>query len=323
MYRYAGGMTPLLFAAREGCSACARELVEHGANIDLSDPKGVTPLFLAIDNFHFDTAKYLIEAGANPNKWDWWGRTPLFAAVDMNSIPAGGRPDRRSLDETSSLELVAMLLERGANPNAQLKLTPPYRSIVDDRGCDSMLTTGMTALLRAAKTFDVSAMQLLISHGARVDLPNAAGIAPIMAAAGLGSSECDPRGYGPGIPHYQTADVQQASIAALEVLLDAGADINARARAHNGAASRRDGQTALFGAASWGWADTVRFLVDQGASIDVVDAQANTAVDAAMGRAGGRGRGATNEVNTDIASLLLELCTAQAECDAKALGGDI
>ena len=65
MYRPMGGLTPLLFAAREGCLECARALVEAGADINLTDPKNITPLFLAIDNFHFDLAKYLIEKGAN------------------------------------------------------------------------------------------------------------------------------------------------------------------------------------------------------------------------------------------------------------------
>ena len=49
-------LTPLLYAAREGCVECARALVEGGADIDLTGlPQGITPLFLmALDNFHFD-----------------------------------------------------------------------------------------------------------------------------------------------------------------------------------------------------------------------------------------------------------------------------
>ncbi len=198
MYRPMGGLTPLLFAAREGCLECARALVEAGAPIDQADPKNVTPLFLAVDNFHFDLAKYLIEKGANVNKWDWWGRTALYSAVDLNTMPHGGRADRMSTDATTSLDIIKLLLEKGANPNVQLKLgVVPYRHIGDDRGCDNMLTIGTTPLLRAAKTFDTAAMKLLIAHKARLDLPNVSGISPIMAAAGYGSVECDPRGYGP------------------------------------------------------------------------------------------------------------------------------
>ena len=75
--------------------------------------------------------------------------------------------------------------------------------------------------------------------------PNVDGVTPVMAAAGFGSVECDIRGYGIGIPHYLTPDVQQASIAALEVLIEAGADVNDRNT--GGRRGRGPGQTALFG----------------------------------------------------------------------------
>jgi len=314
MYRPNGGLTPLLFAAREGCLECARALVAGGANVNLPDPKNVTPLFLAVDNFHFDVAKYLLEAGANPNKWDWWGRTPLYAAVDLNTLPHGGRADRMSTDRTTSLEIVELLLGKGANANVQLKLLPPYRHIGDDRGCDSMLTVGTTPLLRAAKTFDAGAMKLLIEHGARVDLPNVSGITPVMAAAGYGSVECDPRGYGPGIPHYLTSDVQEKAIEALRVLLEAGAQVNMRTTADRGN-GRAHGQTALFGAAFWGWNGVAKFLVERGAKIDVADAKGLTPVDAALGKAGGHGRGQTTEVHQDTADTLVDLCKQQKDCD--------
>jgi ankyrin repeat protein len=320
MYRPMGGLTPLLFAAREGCLECARALVEAGADVDLTDPKNITPLFLAIDNFHFDVAKYLIEAGANPNKWDWWGRTPLYSAVDLNTLPHGGRADRRSTDSTTSLEIIELLLAKGANPNVQLKLgVAPYRHIGDDRGCDTMLTTGTTPLLRAAKTFDAAATKLLIAHGARLDLPNVSGIAPVMAAAGYGSVECDPRGYGPGIPHYVTPDVEQKSIEALRVLLDAGANVNQRTIADRGRDNAR-GQTALFGAAFWGWNDVVEYLAKHGAQIDATDADGRTAVDAARGRAGGHERGSSIQVFDDTAELLRSLCLEQSGCRAPAPG---
>jgi len=314
MYRPFGGLTPLLFAAREGCLECVRSLIAAGASLDLSDPKGVTALFLAIDNFHFDTAKLLIEAGANPNKWDWWGRTPLYSAVDVNTLPHGGRADRRSVDATSSTEIIALLLEAGAWPNVQLKLLPPYRHIGDDRGCDNMLVAGTTPLLRAAKTFDSAAIELLIEHGANVDLPNDGGITPVMAAAGVGSVECDARGYGPGIPHYMAPDTEERSVAALKLLLDADANIQARTLSGR-AGARSAGRTALFGAAFWGWNDVVDYLVERGAKIAVAERGGLTPVDAAMGRAGGHGRGSTIEVYEDTAARLRELCEQQDGCD--------
>src|SRR4029079_2495906 len=87
----------------------------------------ITPLIMAIDNLHFDTAAYLIQAGATLDMWDWWGRRPLYIAVDMNTLPRGGSTHRAAPDKTTALQLVQMILDRGANPNVQLKILPPYR----------------------------------------------------------------------------------------------------------------------------------------------------------------------------------------------------
>jgi ankyrin repeat protein len=307
-------MTALLYAAREGCAECARLLVESGADPDLGDPRNVTPLNNALNNSHFDVAAVLLDAGANVDKFDRWGRTPLYTAVDMSTVPHGGRPDIPSLSKTTSIEIIERLLAGGANPNIQLKLAPPYRDIRYDRGCDRMLTTPATPLLRAAKTFSVDAMRLLIEHGAMLELPNENGTTPVMAAAGYESLECDIRGYGPGIPHYETDDVEEKSIAALAVLLDAGADVNARTIAGR----MGIGQTALFGAAFWGWNDVVEYLVQRGAKIDLADDKGRTAIDAALGRAGGHERGTAVEVYQDTAELLERLCREQAGCDLTA-----
>jgi ankyrin repeat protein len=186
IYRPAGGLTPLLYASREGCVDCAKALVEGGAQLNLADPDGISPLLMAIINDHYDLASYLIDKGANANKWDLWGRAPLYAAIDLNTIPRGGRADRPSLDETTPLQIAEKLITAGANVNMQLKLAPPFRNIGNDRGLDGLLTTGTTPLLRAAKALDAPAIRLLLAHGARLDLPNARGITPLMAAAGMG-----------------------------------------------------------------------------------------------------------------------------------------
>jgi len=314
LYRPYGGMTALMYAGRQGCVDCARLLVEGGADPDLTFARGVTALIIAINNMHFDVATYLVGAGATLDMWDWWGRSAIYAAVDMSTIPHGGRPDRRSTDETTALELIEQMLDAGANPNLQLKLSPPYRARGPDRGCDSMLTTGATPLLRAAKTFDTGAMKLLIAHGALLELPNESGITPLMAAAGYGSVECDIRGYGPNIPHYLTDDVESKSIEALEVLLAAGADINAHTTGGPGRRGKGPGQTALFGAAFWGWNDVVEFLVEHGARIDAADAEGRTAVDAALGRAGGHERGQSIQMFPETADLLRSLCSARPGC---------
>jgi ankyrin len=293
IYRPAGGLTPLLYAAREGCVDCARALVEKGAEINLADPEGLGPLLTAIINMQFDTAAYLIGAGANPNQWDLWGRAPLYAAVDVNTIPRGGRPDLPSLDETSSLDIIRMLLEAGANANARVRLPPPLRNVGNDRGLDRLITTGTTPLLRAAKALDAPAIRLLLAKGADLTLTNAQGVTPTMAAAGLGSVDADTRGF------YLSEDTQQRSIESLTRLLDAGGDINAKD-------SR--GLTALHEAARWGWNDVVTFLVSRGADLNAKDAKGNTPVDSALGKAGGNSRGGARiDVHEDTAALLKKL----------------
>ncbi len=287
-----GAMTAMLFAVREGCLECVKALLEKGANIDLADPEGVTPLISAVFNAHFDVAKYLIEKGANVNKFDWWGRTPLYLAVDYNTLPHGGRPDQPSLDETLPIDIVRMLLEKGANPNIQLKLFPPFRATGNDRGLDGMLTIGTTPLLRAAKAQDAPAIKLVLEHGAIVDLPNSQGMTPTLAASGMGSTDADTRG------NYNTPDIQDRSIASLELLLAHGGALNGRAA--------RFEQAPLHGAAFWGWNNVVEYLLKKGAEINLADNRGFTAVDYAMGRAGGNSRGGQRiDVHKDTADLLI------------------
>ena len=87
----------------------------------------------------------------------------------------------------------------------------------------------------------------------------------------------------------------------------------------SGGRGKGAGQTALFGAAFWGWNDVVSFLVSKGARIDVADGEGRTPVDAAMGRAGGHDRGSTIVTFEDTAELLEKLCSEQAECNVAAL----
>jgi hypothetical protein len=217
--------------------------------------------------------------------------------VDVNTLPHGGRADLPSLDVATGLDVIRMLLDAGANPNVQLKLFPPYRNQGNDRGLDGMLTIGVTPLLRAAKALDAPAVKLLVDHGAKLDLPNNRGITPIMAAAGMGSSDADTRGY------YTTEDTAQRSVETLRILLDAGADVNSK---------NPQGLTPLHEAARWGWNAAVQFLVDHGADLNAksrgADGKDKTVIDSAMGRNGGNSRGGARiDVHEDTAKLLEDL----------------
>src|SRR5262245_58666328 len=158
-----GGFTPLLYAAREGCIECARELVAAGANLNLQDPHGVTPLVMSLLNLHFDFAAYLIEAGADVDKWDLYGRSRLSLTADRSTIPVAGNGSMvvlPSMDMRKAIDVASLLLDTGANVNGQLKRRPPYRNVPQDRGGDSILSQGATPLLRAARAGDTPMVQL-------------------------------------------------------------------------------------------------------------------------------------------------------------------
>ena len=289
-----GGFNPILYAARQGCVECVKVLAAAGADLNATDPDRVSALNLALINLHFDTAAALIEAGADINQWDLFGRAPLYNALDLHTLPVGGRTDIPSEDKLSGYDIAVMLLERGANPNMQLKVRPPYRNAIFDRGSDNVLAEGATPLIRAARAADVESVKLLLANGAQVDLPNARGHTPLLIVAGIDWAAAPTRG------RYKT---EEASIETMKVLLEHGANINAitgdparrpitqLSDTERGAglqpairgAGLVDGQTALHAAAKMGWNQIIQFLIDNGAAQQVADSTGRTPYDLAMG----------------------------------------
>ncbi|MEY4641559.1 MAG: Phosphocholine transferase AnkX [Pseudomonadota bacterium] len=284
-----GGMTPLLYAAREGCTGCVAALIEAGANLNKADPEGVTPLVMAGLNARWDSMKLLLEAGANPDKWDIYGRNPLYMVVDYSTLPHGGRADRLSSDLATPLEIAELIIAKGGNVNLQLKLFPPYRALGPDRGADGLLRTGVTPLFRAARGGDIPMMQLLLKHKALIELPSEEGVTPLIVAAGFRQSAIDTRG--------RFRDEKQA-LEATRLLLDAGADPNT---------TENNGQTAIFGAATQGWNSVVQLLAERGADLEHADVNGNKPADAAMGRAGLFGRGSGGDQHVETAALIEKL----------------
>lgn len=281
-----GGFTALLYAAREGCVPCAKELLARGADINLGDPDGVTPLIIALSNIHWDMGRFLIEHGADVNLWDFYGQTPLYAAVDMNTLPKGRRVELPALDETTGLEIITMLLDRGANANAQLKLRLPWRQVPYDRYTEPMLNIGVTPLIRAAKAGDIPVIKLLLAHGALPNLPNFNGDTPLMAACAKGWINSPTRGAN---------FTEDQAIEVYDLLRAAGADVNARTHFN---------ETALHSAALRGWNRIVKKLIADGAELDVKDGNGLTAIDFAMGRIPKGFNERTPEVRTETVALL-------------------
>jgi ankyrin repeat protein len=323
-----GGFTPLLYAAREGCVECARHLIAAGADPNLEDPERITPLNMALLNMHFEFAAYMIEAGADVDKWDLFGRSPLYMAADVSTLPVKGNGAMAVLpseDSVTALDIGRMLLEKGANPNLQLKRRPPYRDVPQDRGGDTILAQGATPLLRAARAGDAAFVELLLKHGALVDLPSKEGVTPLMAAAGVEFGTRVTRGRN---------RTDEGVLATMRLLLDAGADINARMvteprrlvpEGTSQAAAFAIGlrrpsqvpsaaavphQTALHGAAERGFTSFVKFLAENGADLQVKDANGRTALDLAKGVGVPGVRQATREPFPETAALLESLMAA-------------
>jgi uncharacterized protein len=285
-----GGMSALMFAARDGHIEAVRTLLQAGADVDFADPDGSTALIVALMNGHWDTARLLIDSGADVNLWDWWGQSPLYMAVDMNTLPTGARVELPTMDNATGMDIIKLLLAKGANPNARLKLRPPYRNVGQDRLADPAIDDGTTPLLRAAKAADVPAMMTLLAAGALVDLPNAYGETPLIVAAGATRGRATPTRGG----NY----TEDQAIEAVKLLLAAGADVNAAA--YKPASGRRDvtlrctgyvviedcykGETAAHGAALHGWTKLAAVLREAGANLDALDADGLSPIDYALGR---------------------------------------
>ena len=76
------------------------------------------------------------------------GEDPQLGAVEEGARIIGCDAER--LEHTFD-DVAAVLREAGADADVRLKLSPPFRTIGNDRGLDGMLTLGATPLLRAAQ----------------------------------------------------------------------------------------------------------------------------------------------------------------------------
>ena len=263
-----GNWTPLMFAAREGSLDAAKALAEVGADLNLTDPESYTAMVISIINGHYDTAAMLVEKGAKPELGDSSGMGALYAAVDMNT-PAEiyGNPPLKSTSRIRAIDLMKVLLDHGANPNAQLTATTVQR--VHTPG-DRNLSTGATPLMRAARNGDAAAMRLLLSRGADPSLEQKNKVTALMLAAGLGRDLNT-------FADEHTTEAQMLETA--KILLEQHVNVNA---------SNDAGQTALhFAALSMD--SVVELLVKNGANIDAADKQGRTPLAMAQGK-GGPGR---------------------------------
>lgn len=301
--RQTGGLTALLYATRSGCLRCVAALLKAGADINKPNPDGVTPLINALDNRRFDIAMLLLDKGANPHVWDMSGRTPIYVAVDMNSFkpPApsnfGGRggvdvaliaPIQVASDKptVTAMQVVNRLIGMGVDVNHQLTRKRPYGA-GRGRFADYDMRGGVGPLFVATLSHDHEAMQVLLAHGAEVDLPNVFQMTPLMVAAGMSGTVRAVGQFG-GPAAVQTGDLQARAIRSIDLLLAAGANVNTQvldSHTHTAtlmayiAGRDQEGRTALFAAAERGLERVVQHLLERGADPAIRDAAGKTALD--------------------------------------------
>jgi len=252
-----GGLTALVYAARQDCGECASVLLDAGADVNQKTHYGWTALLTATQNKHYQLAAYLLDKGANPNIANNGGWTPLYLATDNRNIEYGDYPVRTP--DTDHLGYIKLLLDKGANVNARicgLKSTPDacLGDTTETRTNFTMqwlLEDGATAFLRAAQSGDVTLMKLLLAHGADPKIFTAHEVTPLAVAAGIGWVQ--------GITFEWS---EKETLEAVKMCLDLGIDVNFQ---------DEDGRAALHGAAHKGRPDVIQLLADRGAKLDIRD----------------------------------------------------
>ena len=291
-----GGLSALLFAARQGYTDTAKALLDGGADINqLNAGDQTSPLLMSIINGHFDLSMMLLERGASPNAPAFNGVAPLFAVLNIQWAPKSLYPSPKAYQQqkTTYLELMQALISKGADVNARVGRKVWYQAYNSDyAGFDE---AGATPFFRAAYASDVAAMKLLVSNGAdpNVGTMKPAGrpftgegirqvqdlsgvppipyggpaILPLHAATGVG--------YGEGFAANSHRYAPTGFMPAIKYLVEEmGADVNA---------TDHEGNTPAHLCASRGDNDCLNYLISKGADIKRVNREGNTTVDMANG----------------------------------------
>jgi ankyrin repeat protein len=247
-------MTPLLYAARHDHTDIVEMLLDNGADIHLADASNINALLMAVENNSMASARLIIERGSDVNEVDWYGRTPLWEAINVRNLyNHNDLFDNYVNNRDEILDLVRILVDKGADVNARTQESPPIRlHLLPTTGTLEWVDfTGQTPFLRAARAGDMDVMQFLLASGADPHIQTFAGTNALMAAAGINWVVSQTWTEGP-----------EQLLAAVQLCIELGMDVN-----H----SNSMGLAAIHGAANRGSNDIINLLVQNDARLDILD----------------------------------------------------
>jgi ankyrin repeat protein len=264
-----GGFTPILFAAQQGDVQTAKVLLDGGANVNDVAANGASVLVVATHSGHAQLSSFLLERGADPNAAGA-GYTALHAAILRGEQP-----------------IVDALLAKGADPNVPIEKGTPVRRASRDWSLNSSWIGG-TPFWLSARFVDVPMMRSLAASGANAKVGLKDGTTPLIAAVGSGLGDRRNRGVGNNL-QVNDPDIERNIFDAAKLAIELGDDVNA---------ATTNGDTALHGAASFGFGSVIQLLVEKGAKLDVKNKRGQTPLQAATaGRQQGQGGGGNDGAN--------------------------
>lgn len=182
----------LIHAAKEKDTETVRSLILKGANPNVQDAQGRTPLMIAAYGNDLETAKVLIDAGADVNIRDERKNSPFLYAgaegyLEILKLTIDGGADPKITNRYGGTALIPAS-EHGYVDVVNELLT---RTTIDVNHVNEL---GWTALLEAiilnnGNKKQQQTIQLLIEHGADVNIPDSDGVTPLQHARKKNFSE--------------------------------------------------------------------------------------------------------------------------------------
>lgn len=274
--------TPI-FRART--AEMAQLLIEHGANLKVTDRWSTTPLGEAVQLNHVGVVKVLLDAGESLD-FDAavkLGKTKLVEEM-LAQKPWLVKPPRKPLHQAAqagNLELAKLLLHHGADPNLDYGLANiigPYTPLSDavstrhyevaelllENGADPNVAGGRNhdnLFLFAIAYLDARFTKLMLDHGADPMIGDHWGreVTPLHVAVALGGVGGVRRVSRAGQPASLEGKKSQ-TLEKVRHLVQAGADVNAESA---------DGTTPLLCAAIAGHDKVCELLLEHGAEWDL------------------------------------------------------